>query len=71
MTRRYWPVSEISPHCSQLRGSSHLDSTRTLVPQTALPARSPPYDPQQKMSLATRRGHSPCCGSLRSVSGLG
>lgn len=65
------PVSEISAHCSHLRGSSHLDSTRTLVPRTALPTRSPPYDPQLQMSLATRRGHSPCCGSLRSVPGLG
>ena len=27
------PVSEISAHCSHLRGSSHLDSTRTLVPR--------------------------------------
>ena len=34
------PVSEISAHCSHLRGSSHLDSTRTLVPRTALPART-------------------------------
>lgn len=32
------PVSEISAHCSHLRGSSHLGSTRTLVPRTALPA---------------------------------
>ena len=31
----------------------------------------PPYDPKLKMSLATRRGHSSCCGSLRSVPGLG
>ena len=27
------PVSEISAHCSHLRASSHLDSTRTLVPR--------------------------------------
>lgn len=27
------PVSEISAHCSHLRGSSHLDSTCTLVPR--------------------------------------
>lgn len=27
------PVSEISAHCSHPRGSSHLDSTRTLVPR--------------------------------------
>lgn len=65
------PVSDISAHCSHLRDSSHLGSTRTLVPRTALPAQSPPYDPKRKMSLATRRGHSSCCGSLRSVPGLG
>jgi len=65
------PVSDISAHCSNLRGSSHLGSTRTLVPRTALPAKSPPYDPKLKKSLATRRGHSSCCGSLRSVPGLG
>lgn len=63
------PVSGISAHCSHLRGSSHLDSTRTLVPRTAHP--KPYYDPQLQMSLATRRGHSPCCGSLRSVPGSG
>ncbi|KAF3775275.1 hypothetical protein EJ110_NYTH50604 [Nymphaea thermarum] len=61
------PVSGISAHCSHLRGSSHLDSTRTLVPRTAHP--KPYYDPKLTMSLATRRGHSPCCGSLRSVPG--
>ena len=32
------PVSDIFAHCSRLRGSSHLGSTRTLVPRTALPA---------------------------------
>lgn len=32
------PVSDIFAHCSHLRGSSHLGSTRTLVPRTALPA---------------------------------
>ncbi|CAN6446147.1 unnamed protein product [Victoria cruziana] len=58
------PVSGISAHCSHLRGSSHLDSTRTLVPRTAHP--KPYYDPQLQMSLATRCRHSPCCGSLRS-----
>jgi hypothetical protein len=31
------PVSDIFSHCSHLRGSSHLGSTRTLVPRTALP----------------------------------
>ena len=60
-------VSDISAHCSHLRGSSHLGSTRTLVPRTALPA----LWPKTQMSLATRRGHSSCCGSLRSVPGLG
>jgi hypothetical protein len=29
-------VSDIFSHCSHLRGSSHLGSTRTLVPRTAL-----------------------------------
>ena len=65
------PVSEISAHCSHLRGSSHLDSTRTLVPRPLIRKSCPPYDPQLKTRLATRRGHSPCCGSLRSVPGLG
>nr|UYK51767.1 hypothetical protein [Paphiopedilum micranthum] len=66
------PVRTISAHCSHLRGSSHLGSTRTLVPRTALPAQSSPYDPKLKRKrLATRRGHSSCCGSLRSVPGLG
>ena len=32
------PVSDFFAHCSRLRGSSHLGSTRTLVPRTALPA---------------------------------
>ncbi|KAH7656009.1 hypothetical protein IHE45_18G050900 [Dioscorea alata] len=32
------PVSDISAHCSHLWGSSHLGSTRTLVPLAALPA---------------------------------
>jgi hypothetical protein len=31
------PVSYIFAHCSSLRGSSHLGSTRTLVPRTARP----------------------------------
>lgn len=31
------PVSDIFAHCSHLRGSSHLGSTRTLVPRTARP----------------------------------
>ena len=31
------PVSYIFAHCSCLRGSSHLGSTRTLVPRTARP----------------------------------
>ncbi|CAN6440316.1 unnamed protein product [Victoria cruziana] len=61
------PVSGISAHCSHLWGSSHLDSTRTLVPRTAHP--KPYYDPQLQMSLAIRRRHSPCCGSLRSIPG--
>nr|GEW00045.1 photosystem I P700 apoprotein A2, chloroplastic [Tanacetum cinerariifolium] len=46
--------------------SLRMDSTRTLVPRPLIRKSCPPYDPQLKMSLATRRGHSPCCGSLRS-----
>ncbi|KAG0501213.1 hypothetical protein HPP92_001285, partial [Vanilla planifolia] len=42
------PVSYLSAHCSHLWGSSHLGSTRILVPRTALPAQSSPYDQKLK-----------------------
>ncbi|CAN6454028.1 unnamed protein product [Victoria cruziana] len=61
-------VSGISAHCSHLWGSSHLDSTRTLVPQTA--HSKPYYDPQLQMILEMRHRHSPCCGFLWSVHGM-
>jgi hypothetical protein len=62
------PVSDIFAHCSHLRGSSHT----WVVPGPLCPGlHCPPYDPKLKTSLATRRGHSSCCGSLRSVPGLG
>ncbi|PKI40645.1 hypothetical protein CRG98_038960 [Punica granatum] len=63
------PLLSRSSVCSSFR--PYQDPCAPALDQIKLPARSAPYDPQQKMSLATRRGHSPCCGSLRSVPGLG